>query len=97
MSSDNLNSGGPFCGSRSTKHSLENVESKKFEEESYEKYMIETIQKYEEKHGEIVAETYNKIYVNKDDYYVWNMIPLTDIQKKYVYINVITESNNINN
>jgi hypothetical protein len=65
--------------------------------DNYEKHMIETIQKYEEKHGEIVAETYNKIYVNKDDYYVWNMIPLTDIQKKYVYINVITESDNINN
>jgi hypothetical protein len=70
---------------------LEIIESKNFDEEydNYEKHMIETIQKYEEKHGEIVAETYNKIYVNKDDYYVWNMIPLTDIQKKYVYINII--------
>jgi len=73
MSSDNLN------------NSIENNE----EYDNYEKHMIETIQKYEEKHGEIVAETYNKIYVNKDDYYVWNMIPLTDIQKKYVYINVM--------
>ncbi len=64
-------------------NNLENVD------ESYEKHMNETIQKYEEKHGEIVAETYNKIYVNKDDYYVWNMIPLTDIQKKYIFINII--------
>lgn len=69
-------------------------ENKSFDEEheSYEKHMIETIEKYEKEHGEIVAETYNKLYVNKDDYYVWNMIPLTDIQKKYVYINIINES-----
>jgi hypothetical protein len=70
---------------------VEIIESKNFDAEAseYEKHMIETIQKYEEKHGEIVAETYNKIYVNKDDYYVWNMIPLTDIQKKYIFINII--------
>jgi len=76
MSSDNLN------------NILENNAEARSAEE-YEKHMIETIQKYEEKHGEIVAETYNKIYVNKDDYYVWNMIPLTDIQKKYIFINII--------
>jgi len=76
MSSDNLN------------NILENNAEARSAEE-YEKHMIETIQKYEEKHGEIVAETYNKIYVNKDDYYVWNMIPLTDIQKKYIFINIM--------
>jgi len=72
-------------------NNIDTLENKSFdaEHEAYEKHMIETIKKYEEKHGEIVAETYDKLYVNKDDYYVWNMIPLTDIQKKYVYINVI--------
>lgn len=79
MSSENLN------------NNIEIVESKTFDEEyeSYEKHMIETIEKYEKEHGEIVAETYDKLYVNKDDYYVWNMIPLTDIQKKYIFINII--------
>lgn len=69
---------------------LNNInESNESLDAEYEKHMIDTIEKYEKKHGEIVAETYDKLYVNKDDYYVWNMLPLTDIQKKFIYINII--------
>jgi hypothetical protein len=57
--------------------------------EDYEKYMIATIEKYEKENGEIMESTYTKIYINQDDHYVWNLIPLTDIQKKFIFINVI--------
>jgi len=88
---NNLNNIDNIENLNNTSEATAESENKSFdaEHEAYEKHMIETIQKYEEKHGEIVAETYDKLYVNKDDYYVWNMLPLTDIQKKYVYINVM--------
>ena len=57
--------------------------------EDYEKYMLNTIEKYEKENGEILESTYTKIYVNKDDHYVWHLIPLSDIQKKFIFINII--------
>ena len=66
---------------------LNNIED--YENKEYEKYMIDTIEKYEKENGEIMESTYTKIYVNQDDHYVWNLIPLTDIQKKFIFINII--------
>ena len=58
----------------------------------FEKEMSETVLNYEIKHGEIDLNDSKKMsimYVNKDDAMVWNMLPLTDIQKKFIFIKVV--------
>ena len=48
------------------------------------------IEEYEKKNGEIID--YKKIFINRDDEYVWQHLPLTDKQKKYIFINILNES-----
>jgi len=58
-------------------------------DEEFDKQMVNTIKEYETKHGEIDLNDSKKMsimYVNKDDAMVWNMLPLTDIQKKFIFI-----------
>lgn len=55
----------------------------------FENQMIDTVKEYETKHGEIDLNDEKKMrvmYVNKDDAMVWSMLPLTDIQKKFIFI-----------
>jgi len=52
----------------------------------FDKQMINTVKDYETKHGEIDEKKMTIMYVNKDDSMVWAMMPLTDIQKKFIFI-----------
>jgi hypothetical protein len=55
-----------------------------------EQEMDIAIEEYEKKNGEIID--YKKIFTNRDDEYVWQHLPLTDKQKKYIFINILNES-----
>jgi hypothetical protein len=55
-------------------------------DETFIKDMFETVEQYEKTHGEIDERTMKVMYVNKDDAMVWDMLPLTDIQKKFIFV-----------
>lgn len=55
-------------------------------DETFIKDMFETVERYEKKHGEIDEGKMKVMYVNKDDAMVWSMMPLTDIQKKFIFV-----------
>ena len=56
------------------------------EQELKDDDMDKIIEEYEKKHGKIFM---NMFCVNKQDIEVWESLPLTDSQKKYVILNIL--------